>query len=84
MKFNRRAIMTAAWAKYRRTSLTFAQALRTAWAEARMAAARYNVYGERFGMEAPELIACGVTQERAGELKWWNKCRYDHITIKAA
>ena len=84
MKYDRRVIMTAAWAKHRHTALTFAQALRLAWAEARMAAARYNVYGERFGMEAPELIASAVTQEHAGQLEWWHKCRYDRITIKAA
>lgn len=83
MKFNRSEIMKAAWKKFNRFDLTFAQALHLAWAEAKMAAARYNVYGEDFGCERV-LIASGVTQDRAGELEWFHKTRYDRIVVKAA
>lgn len=78
MKFNRSQIMKTAWSKFRRFSITFAQALRMAWYEARIAAARYTVYGQRIGQESV-VIASGVSNERAGELEWMNKCSYDRI-----
>lgn len=83
MKFNRTAIMQTAWKKYRRFDLTFAQALRLAWMEARLAAARFDVWGERFNAN-PVLIASGVTHDRAGELEWFYKTSYDRIVVKAA
>ena len=83
MKFNRSAIMQTAWKKYRRFDLTFAQALRLAWVEARLAAARFDVWGESFNAH-PVLIASGVTQDRAGELEWFYKTSYDRIVVKAA
>ena len=78
MKYNRSEIMKAAWNKFNRFDLTFAQALKLAWAEAKMAAARYNVFGQSIGCEAV-LIEGGVNADRAGELEWWNKTRYDRI-----
>jgi len=78
MKFNRSEIMKAAWSKFRRFSITFAQALRMAWYEARIAAARYTVYGQRIGQEAV-VIASNVNDDRAAELEWRNKCSYDRI-----
>ena len=84
MKFNRSQIMKTAWFKYTCCNLTFAQALKLAWAEAKMAAARYNVFGQSIGCEAV-LIEGGVNADRAGELEWWNKTRYDRVwTVKAA
>ena len=83
MKFNRSEIMKAAWKKFSRFDLTFAQALRLAWAEAKMKAARYDVWGESFNAH-PVLIASGVTQDRAGELEWFYKTSYDRIVVKAA
>ena len=82
MKYDRRQIMKAAWRKYRCFSIPFAQALRMSWYEARTAAARYNVYGQRIGQEAV-VLGCGVNTERAGELEWMNKCSYDRIWITA-
>ena len=78
MKFNRSEIMKAAWCKCRRFDITFAQALRLAWMQDRLAATRYNVWGECFN-GAPVLIASGVTDDRAGELEWLNKCCYDRL-----
>lgn len=76
--FNRSEIMKAAWNKFNRFDLTFAQALKLAWAEAKMATVRYNVFGQSIGCEAV-LIEGGVNADRAGELEWWNKTRYDRI-----
>lgn len=84
MKFNRSQIMKAAWKKHARHGMDMSTALRIAWMEARQAVTRYNVYGERFGMDGPELIASGVSFDRAGEVEWLNKYRYDRITVKAA
>ena len=84
MKFNRSEIMKAAWNKVRRFGMAKSTALRLAWYEAKIAAQTYNVYGESFGMEAPVLIASGVSFDRAGEIEWLNKYRYDRITVKAA
>ena len=78
MKFNRSEIMTAAWRKYRFFSITFAQALRLAWVEAKLNGARFTLWGQRIGGR-PELIASGVNDDRAGELEWLNKYRYDRI-----
>ena len=78
MKFDRSKIMKAAWRKFNHFDLTFSQALRLAWAEARMAAARYNVFGQCIGSEAV-LIASGVNGDRAGELEWFHKCSFDRI-----
>lgn len=78
MKYNRSEIMKAAWNKFNRFDLTFAQALKLAWAEAKMSAIRYNVFGQSIGCEAV-LIEGGVNADRAGELEWWNKTRYDRI-----
>ena len=78
MKFNRTAIMQNAWKKYRRFALTFAQALRFAWAEAKLEAARFDVWGQCFN-SAPVLIAKGVDNYRAGELEWLKKSSYDRI-----
>ena len=83
MKFDRRAIMKAAWAKYRRTVLTFPQALHLAWVDARFAAMRFNVFGQRIGGE-PVLIAEAVDNDRAGSLEWFWKCSYDRIWRTAA
>ena len=83
--YNRSEIMKAAWYKYRHFDITFAQALRLAWVDARQAAARYNVYGERFGMTDPELIESGVDAERVAYLKDLHEYRYDRVwTVKAA
>ena len=84
MKYNRREIMKNAWFKVRRFGMTMNNALRLAWYEAKKAVQRFNVYGERFGMEAPVLIASGVSFDRADELKWFNMYRFDNIIIKAA
>lgn len=78
MKFNRSEIMKAAWRKFNRFDLTFAQALRLAWAESKMAAARYNVFGQCIGCDAVQ-IASGVNGDRAGELEWLHKCSFDRI-----
>lgn len=84
MKFNRSEIMKAAWNKIRRFHMDKHTALRLAWMEAKQAVQRYNVYGECFGMDAPELIYGGVSFDRANEVEWLYKYRYDRITIKVA
>lgn len=82
--FNRSEIMKKAWHYHRRFGQSMKLALSRAWREAKAALIRYNVIGQRFGRE-DEIIASGVTYERAGELEWFNKCRYDNIKlVKAA
>lgn len=82
--FNRSEIMKTAWHYHRRFGQSMQLALSRAWREAKAALIRYNVIGQRFGRE-DEIIAKGVTYERAGELEWFNKCRYDRIyLVKAA
>lgn len=74
--YNRREIMKTAWHKVRRYSMDLSTALRLAWYEAKSAAPIWRLYGERIGKDAPELIASGVTFDRAGELEWMYKTRY--------
>lgn len=82
--FNRREIMKTAWHYHRRFGQSMKLALTRAWREARMALVRYNVIGQRFGRE-DEIIASGVSYDRAGELEWFSKCRYDNVkVVKAA
>ena len=83
MKFNRSEIMKAAWKKYSRFDITFAQALRLAWVDAKMAVARFNVWGENFN-EEPVLLGSNLTYDQAGELKWRKETSYDFVEIKAA
>ena len=85
MKFNRSEIMKAAWKKFNRFDLTFAQALHLAWAEAKLAAMRFNVWAESFGMSEPVLLGGNLTNDEAEELVYWKKSRYDRVwTVKAA
>lgn len=79
--FNRSQIMKTAW-HYRRFGHSMQLAMSRAWREAKMALARYNVIGQRFGRD-DEIIASAVTYERAGELEWFNKCRYDNVIVRA-
>lgn len=81
--FNRRLIMKTAWHYRRRFGHSMQLAMSRAWREAKAAMKRYNVIGQRFGRE-DEVIAAGVTYERAGELEWFNSCRYDRIVVRAA
>lgn len=81
--FDRRQIMKTAWHYRRRFGHSMQLAMSRAWREARMTLARYNVIGQRFGRE-DEIIASGVTFERAGELEWLNKCRFDNVIVRAA
>lgn len=76
--YDRRAIMKAAWNKFNRFDLTFAQALRMAWMEAKDAAPIWSVYGDG------KLIASGLTFNRAGELEDMYKFNYWNTAIKAA
>ena len=84
MKYNRSEIMKAAWRNYRRYSITFAEALRMAWYEAKKAAARYNVYGKRIHDESVVLLLANATDSAAQECKYTNRFRFDAIQIKAA
>ena len=81
--FDRSQIMKTAWHYRRRFGHSMQQAMSRAWREAKLALARYNVIGQRFGRE-DEVIASGVTYQRAGELEWFNKCCYDNIVVRAA
>ncbi|MDD6041955.1 MAG: hypothetical protein PUD63_12305 [Clostridia bacterium] len=81
--FDRSRIMKTAWHYHRRFGQGMKQALSLAWREAKAALIRYNVIGQRFGRE-DEIIARGVTYERAGELEWFHRCRYDHIRLEMA
>lgn len=78
MKFDHRDIMTRAWAKRHSLRIPFADALHIAWMEAKIAAARYNVYGQSFGA-SPVLIAACASHDRAGELEWMHKYRFDRL-----
>lgn len=44
---------------------------------------RFNVYGERFGVDGRVLLASNVDYEHAEKTEWFNKGRYDRITIVA-
>lgn len=81
--YNRREIMTATWIKYRRFGISFAQALRLAWYEAKRDAARYTVIGVRIATGAETVLGEGLTYEEAGRTEWYNKCRYDVIHVVA-
>ena len=82
--FNRSEIMKAAWRNYRRFNVSFAEALRMAWYEAKKAAARYNVYGKRIHDGAAVLLLANATDNAAQECKYMNRYRFDVIQIKAA
>ncbi len=82
--YNRREIMKAAWHKVRRYCMTLSTALRLAWYEAKQAAPIWRLYGERIYKEGRELIASGLTGDKAAELEWMLKTRYDRLTILAA
>ena len=84
MKYDRSAIMTAAWNKARRTGIPFSAALRMAWYEAKAAVQRWDVYGERIYDGSRERLAKGVTYDEAGHIKWLHKYRFDSIAIVAA
>ena len=47
-----------------------------------MAAARFNVYGVRFD-GSRELLAGGVSFDRAGEIEWMNKYRLERVSVTA-
>ncbi|MDY4007461.1 MAG: hypothetical protein SOY94_01180 [Candidatus Limiplasma sp.] len=81
--YNRCEIMKAAWRKVRRNGMTLSTALRLAWYEAKQAAPIWRLYGERIGMEGRELIASNLTSDKAGELQWLYKTRYDRVMILA-
>ena len=83
MKYNPSEIMRAAHYKRRCFDMTFAQALHLAWVDAKAKAARYNVYGERFGMDGMQLLAGDVDYREAERTQWYNMCRFDRITITA-
>ena len=82
MKYNRSEIMKAAWRNYRRYSVSFSEALRMAWYEAKKAAARYNVYG--IHDDSVVLLLANATDSAAQECKYINRYRFDVIQIKAA
>ena len=83
--YNRREIMDRAWGLYRTCKkVTFADALRMAWREARMALVRYNVYGENIYNGRRELLLSNATDEAAQQCKWMNKSRYDIVEVRAA
>ncbi len=81
--YNRREIMTTAWTKYRCFCITFAQALRLAWYEAKRDVARYTVVGVRIATGAETVLGEGLTFDEAGRVEWYNKCRYDAIRVVA-
>ena len=81
---NRSEIMKAAWRNYRCYSVSFSEALRMAWYEAKKATARYNVYGKRIHDDSVVLLLANVTDNAAQECKHMNRYRFDAIQIKAA
>ena len=82
--FNRSEIMKAAWKNFDRFDITFAQALRLAWYDAKKAVAKYIVYGEQLFNGNRLVLASGVTYEKACMLKEHLQYRYDIIDIVAA
>ena len=84
MKYNRSEIMKAAWRNYRCNTVTFAQALRMAWYEAKKTAARYNVYGKRIHDDSVVLLLVNATDNAAQECKYLSRYRFDVIEIKVA
>ena len=84
MKNNRSEIMKAAWRNYHRYNMSFSEALRVAWYEAKKAVARYIVYGMRIHDDSVVLLLANATDNAAQECKYLNRYRFDTITIKAA
>lgn len=85
MKYNRKEIMAAAWGKYRRCCcISFAEALRLAWVDAKAANRRYTVTGYRIYNDTVTVLCTDCTWDEAGETEWRQKYAYDHIDIKAA
>jgi len=82
--FNRSEIMKAAWKKVRMFGIDMAKAMKLAWLEAKNAAPIWNVYAEGFSFDGTVVLGEGLTYERACEVEWLHKYRYDRITIKAA
>lgn len=78
MKFDRRAIMKAAWYKHNRFGMDLSTALRMAWYDAKAAAPIWSVYGDG------KLVASGLTFNRAGEVEHMCKFNYWNTAIKAA
>ena len=65
MKYNRSEIMKAAWRNYRRYGVSFSEALRMAWYEAKKAVARYIVYGMRIHDDSVVLLLANATDNAA-------------------
>ncbi len=84
MKYNRSEIMKAAWRNHRCYAVSFSEALRMAWYEAKKAVARYNVFGFRIHDDSMVQLLANVANYAAQECKYLNRYRYDIITIKAA
>jgi hypothetical protein len=82
--FNRSEIMKTAWKKFDRFDITFAQALRMAWYEAKKAVPKYVVYSEQLFNGKRLVLASGINYEKACMLKEHLQYRYDIIDIVAA
>lgn len=84
MKYDRRAIMQAAWNRVKHSTSycgTFADALRLEWARAKMTVRRYDVWGDSFHEKKAVKIASNVTGDKAAEIRCNMAYRYDYVEV---
>ena len=82
-KYEKIFIMKEAWKYYHMyPNMGFRAALKRAWYDAKLAVARFNVYGYRIRDDSETLIGTNMKDLEAQKCKDMNLYRYDNIRIK--
>lgn len=84
--YDRRAIMTAAWFRFKHNRHfhgTFAEALHLEWINAKQAAARYDVWGDSFNGSLRKL-ASGVDGTEAARVAELWRTTFDYVETRPA
>lgn len=84
--YDRRAIMTAAWFRFKHNRHfhgTFAEALHLEWINAKQAAARYDVWGDSFNGSLRKLASDVDGTEAARVAELW-RTTFDYVETCAA
>ena len=84
--YDRRAIMTAAWLRFKHNRHfhgTFAEALHLEWINAKAAAARYDVWGDSFNGKLQKL-ASGVDRTQAEKVADLWCTDFDFVEVRQA
>lgn len=80
--YDRRAIMTAAWFRFKHNRYfhgTFAEALRLEWINAKLIAARYDVWGDSFTKAEAVKLASGVDGTEAARVAELWRMDFDYV-----